>query len=67
MKHKKQEEKGLPLYANPRNIAAGSVRQLDPKVAALRKLDFFAYDIVNDFKIETHEQKHQILKEFGYF
>jgi DNA ligase (NAD+) len=40
-----QEKAGLPLYANPRNVAAGSVRQLDPKIAASRKLDVFIYDI----------------------
>lgn len=43
--NKEQEKKGLPLYANPRNVAAGSIRQLDPRIAASRKLDVFIYDL----------------------
>ncbi len=64
--NKMQAEKSLPLYANPRNIAAGSVRQLDPKITASRKLDSFAYDIVAGTKTETHEQRHQELKKMGF-
>lgn len=43
--NKEQEKKGLPLFANPRNVAAGSIRQLDPKITASRKLDVFIYDL----------------------
>ena len=58
--NKLQAEKDLMLYANPRNIAAGSVRQLDPKITAQRKLDSYIYDLVEGFTEKTHEQKHKI-------
>ncbi len=64
--NKEQKEKGLPVYANPRNIAAGSVRQLDPKITAGRKLDSFAYELMTDLGQVTHEDKHKILKELGF-
>ena len=64
--NKEQKEKGLPVYANPRNIAAGSVRQLDPKITASRKLDSFAYELLTDFGQKTHEDKHKILKDLGF-
>ena len=41
--NKKQQENGLPLFANPRNAASGALRQLDPKITAQRKLNFIPY------------------------
>jgi DNA ligase (NAD+) len=64
--NKQQEKKDEKLYANPRNIAAGSIRQLDPKITAGRHLDSFAYDIITDLGQKTHEEEHLILKAFGF-
>jgi DNA ligase (NAD+) len=64
--NKKQKKVGLPLYANPRNVAAGSVRQLDPKITAARKLDSYAYELITDLGQKTHEEKHKILKTLGF-
>jgi len=64
--NKEQAAKGLPVYANPRNIAAGSVRQLDPKITFGRKLDSYAYELLTDLGQVTHEDKHKILKDLGF-
>ncbi|MDP2855608.1 MAG: NAD-dependent DNA ligase LigA [bacterium] len=61
-----QKKRGLKAYANPRNLAAGAVRQLDPKITASRNLDFFAYTLVTDLGQTTHEQEHLILKALGF-
>lgn len=46
--NEQREEEGLPLFANPRNAAAGAVRVLEPNVTAQRKLDFYAYFLLQD-------------------
>lgn len=61
-----QKKRGLPQYANPRNIVAGSVRQLDPKVTAERKLDSYSYELLTDLGQKTHEDKHKILDSLGF-
>jgi DNA ligase (NAD+) len=64
--NKEQERTGGKAYANPRNVAAGSIRQLDPRVTASRHLDSFQYDIVTDLGQTTHEEEHQLLAVMGF-
>ncbi len=66
--NKEREKKGEPLFANPRNVAAGSIRQLDPKVVASRKLDVFVYDIAKYSKKMPATQREELeeLKRLGF-
>ena len=64
--NEEQKKKGLPTFANPRNLAAGSIRQLNPKLAASRPLKFLAYDIITDFGQTKHSQEHRILTALGF-
>ena len=65
--NKEQKQKNEEPFANSRNAAAGSIRQLDPKIASKRKLDFCAYDIATDIGLKTHEEVHRLLELLGFF
>ncbi|HNS15725.1 MAG TPA: NAD-dependent DNA ligase LigA [Syntrophorhabdaceae bacterium] len=66
--NKKREETGEPLFANPRNAASGSMRQLDPKITAGRKLNIFCYapGRVSGIRLETHMEFLDNLKRWGF-
>lgn len=64
--NKDREKQGLTLFANPRNAAAGGVRQLDPKLARARKLDCFLYDISLGENLPTQDDELNRLKTLGF-
>lgn len=63
--NKEREESGLPLYANTRNLAAGTLRQLDPRIVAERNLQLFAYDI-EGASYGTQQEELETLSLFGF-
>lgn len=66
--NKEREERGEALFANPRNSAAGSLRQLDPKIAASRQLDTFIYAIgdLQGEVVESHSEGLALLETLGF-
>ena len=64
--NKKRTKEGLSLFANPRNLVAGSIRQLDSKVTAQRHLDCYIFEIISDIGQKTHQGVHLRLKELGF-
>ena len=60
------EKDGEKTYANPRNLAAGTIRQLDPKITASRKMDSFQYALMSDLGQTKHSEEHEILHKLGF-
>lgn len=72
MLNEKNTKENKPTFANTRNAAAGSLRQLDPKLSADRHLDFFAWDIAevkdsnHSLLIRRHSEEHQFIRKLGF-
>lgn len=65
--NEKRQIDGKPLFANPRNAAAGSIRQLDPKLTASRPLDIFAFNLeyIEDRDFSTHTESLEYMNKVG--
>lgn len=63
--NQRQARAGQPAFANPRNVAAGSIRQLDPAISASRKLTFYAWELVTDLGQKTLSQAYDLMRQAG--
>jgi DNA ligase (NAD+) len=65
--NEQREKQGLPKFANPRNTAAGAIRQLDPRLVAARPMQFHSYDLLreNTNEIPTNDFIYKALRELG--
>ncbi len=64
--NKKREKDGEPLFANPRNAAAGSIKNIDPRVVAERNLDIFIHTVVEPHPFNKHYESLKNLKKIGF-
>ena len=64
--NRRRAKEGKSGFANPRNMAAGSIRQLDSKITASRHLDCYLFEILTDLGQKTHQQVHRLLADFGF-
>jgi DNA ligase (NAD+) len=64
--NKQREKNDLPTFKNPRNLAAGTIRQLNPKLVAERPLNFFGYDVIKDNQaVPTNDTAYDLMREVG--
>lgn len=64
--NKRQAKAGKPIFANPRNVTAGSIRQLDPAITAARPLRFFAWEITQGLNLKTRQEEYTRLQQLGF-
>lgn len=66
--NEEQEALGEPVFANPRNAAAGSLRQLDPQITAKRKLDIYVFNIqrLEGRQVDSHSEALEYMKSLGF-
>ena len=64
--NERQRQAGQKEYVNPRNAAAGAIRQLDSRITASRRLRFFAYALISDTEAKTHSQALDRLEKLGF-
>ena len=63
--NKREKKQGREGFANPRNVAAGTMRQLDPQVTADRDLRYFGYALITEMGLSTHAHQHMVMRALG--